>query len=133
MKKLVLLFGLAFAVLLPLCPSTPLSSSEREELTQIVSELETLTTEQEQIIEALKKRNEELENSSKSQEQKLDELTTLSEDKQTIITEQRKTIDEQKSLLEKPKTSWQIILNSIIAVVAAFFGGFTTGVILFRS
>ena len=131
MKKLVLLFGLAFAVLFPLWCSTPLSSSEKEELTKIVNELETLTNEQEKIIEASKKRNEELESLSKSQEQKLNELENLSNDKAMIIAEQRKTIDEQKSLLEKPKTSWLTILNSFLAALAAFFGGFFTGVILF--
>jgi hypothetical protein len=48
-----------------------------------------------------------------------------------IIDEQRKTIDEQKSLLEKPKTSWLTVINCFVAAIAAFFGGFFTGVILF--
>jgi septal ring factor EnvC (AmiA/AmiB activator) len=131
MKKLVLLFGLVFAVLSPLYCSTPISSSEKEELTKILTELENLTNEQETIIEASKKRNEELESSLKSQEQKLNELENLSKDKQTIIDEQRKIIDEQKNLLEKPKTSWQTIINYVIAALTTFFGGFFTGVILF--
>jgi len=131
MRRAVKLFGLLYAVSLPLWATSPLNSSEREELTQIVNELETLTNEQEKIIEASKKRNEELESSLKSQEQKLNELENLSNDKMMIIEQQRKTIDEQRNLLEKPRTSWQIILNSIIAVIAAFFGGFFTGVILF--
>jgi septal ring factor EnvC (AmiA/AmiB activator) len=127
MKKLVLLFGLLSVALFPLWPSTPLSSSEKEELTQIISELETLTNEQETIIEASKKRNEELENSLKSQGQRLSELESLSESKTTIIEEQRKILDEQKNLLEKPKTSWLVIINSIVAVFLSFFGGFFAG------
>ena len=131
MRRAVVLFGLLFAVSLPLWSTSQLSSSEKEELTAIIDELETLTNEQEKIIEASKKKNEELESLLSSQEQRLNELETLSNDKLMIIEEQRKTINEQKSLLEKPKTSWLAILNSVIAVVVAFFGGFFTGVILF--
>ena len=77
MKRQVVFFGLLFAVSLQLFCSAPLSSSEREELTQIVKELKSLTEEQERIIEASKKRNEELESLSKSQEQKLNERLAL--------------------------------------------------------
>jgi septal ring factor EnvC (AmiA/AmiB activator) len=130
MKKSVVLFGLVFVAWCPLWCSTSLSSSEREELTQIVEELSGIVDEQQTIIENSQKRNEELELNSKKQSELISELQTSSDSKQKIIDEQQKTIDELKNSSTEPKRfSLLTLINSFVAAFVSFCGGVLVGLI----
>ena len=125
MKRLTAFVGLFFALSFSLPCSTGMSSSKEKELTAIISELKTLTEEQETIIESSKKENEELKTLLQSQEQKLNKLESLSKDKTQTIQKQKEIIEEQENLLKEPKKSSTLIqiISHIVSVVVAFFGG----------
>ena len=128
MKKFIVSVVLLLAVLSHLWCTPSLSTSEREELKQILTELKSLNEEQEQIIENSQKRNEQLEKLSSEQEKQIEELRSLSEHKQEIIDEQQKTIDELKSLSkEQKKSSIVMWIKIAVIIVGTFFGGFFIG------
>ena len=128
MKKLVICFGVLCALLSPLWCTSSFSTSEREELRQIITELKDLNEEQNQIIIDSQKRNEELEKLSSEQEKQLEELENLSKDKQEIIEEQQTIIDELKSLSkEQKKSSIKAWINLALSVIVSFLGGFLIG------
>jgi leucyl-tRNA synthetase len=130
---MVLLVALSVLFSAPSSADAGLSSQDVEELTKIISELKSLENEQAKIIESSTKRNEELEKLSKTQQKRIDELTSLSESRLKIINEQKKTIDELKTLSKEQKKSSPMltIINSIVAVVLSFFGGFFVGKVCF--
>ena len=132
MKRFILLSLLLSVVLSQPLWSSSLSASQKEELTQIVKELKSLSEEQEIIIQNSNKRNEELEKLSTQQQKQIEELTSSSESKQKIIEEQNKTIEELRDLSKEQKKSSILMWIEIIgAALAAFFGGFFIGHICF--
>ena len=64
MKKFMSCFGALCALLLPLWCTSSFSSSEREELSEIIAELKDLNEEQQTIIEELKNLSKEQKKSS---------------------------------------------------------------------
>lgn len=131
MKRLVLSFGLLFVGLSLLWCSPALSSSEKEALEQIVQELNEIVDEQQTIIENSQNRNEVLEKSLKTQNEKISELQSLSESRQKTIEEQEKTISGLENSLKKPtKSSLLTLINSIVASLLSFAGGFILGIFL---
>lgn len=128
MKKFMMLLCALCALLSPLWCTSSFSTSEREELSEIIAELKDLNEEQNQIMIDSQKRNEELEKQSSEQEKQLQELENLSQSKQQIIDEQQTIIDELKSLSkEQKKSSIKTWINLALAVIVSFLGGFIIG------
>lgn len=131
MKEFMIFLCVLCALASPLWCTSSFSSSEREELTEIITELKDLSSEQEKIIERSQKRNDELESLSKEQEKTIKELESSSQTKQKIIDEQQKTIDELESLSQEQKqSSVKELINRALTVVVSFCLGCLLGLLL---